>query len=88
MGRERPDVEADADEGGPRLQAPTDRAACVAAPQEQHQQHHRWISLTFLLSPPLRPPHPNHARPVMDSVFLQNYLSGVSLLLSHIADIR
>ncbi len=26
-GRERPDVEADADDGGPRLQAPTDRAA-------------------------------------------------------------
>jgi hypothetical protein len=36
-GRERTDVEADADEGGPRLQAPTDRAACVAAPQQQHQ---------------------------------------------------
>ena len=36
-GRERPDVEADADEGGPRLQAPTDRTACVAAPQQQHQ---------------------------------------------------
>jgi hypothetical protein len=36
-GRERPDVEADANEGGPRLQVPTDRTACVAAPQQQHQ---------------------------------------------------
>jgi hypothetical protein len=36
-GRERPDVETDADEGGPRLQAPTDSAACVAAPQQKHQ---------------------------------------------------
>ena len=36
-GRERPDVEADVDEGGPRLQAATDRAACAAAPH-QHQQ--------------------------------------------------
>jgi len=35
-GRERPDVEADVDEGGLRLQAATDRAACVEAPQ-QHQ---------------------------------------------------
>jgi hypothetical protein len=35
-GRERPDVEADVDEGGLRLQAATDLAACVAAPQ-QHQ---------------------------------------------------
>jgi hypothetical protein len=35
-GRERPDVEADVDEGGPRLQAATDRAACAAAPH-QHQ---------------------------------------------------
>jgi len=32
-GRERPDVEADAvDEGGPRLQAPTDCKACITAP--------------------------------------------------------
>jgi hypothetical protein len=31
-GRERPDVEADVDEGGLRLQAATDRSACVAAP--------------------------------------------------------
>ena len=37
-GRERPDVEADVDEGGPRLQAATDRAACAAA-QQQHQPH-------------------------------------------------
>jgi hypothetical protein len=36
-GQERPDVEADTDEGGPRLQAPTDSTACVAAPQQQHQ---------------------------------------------------
>jgi hypothetical protein len=35
-GRERPDVESNVDEGCPRLQATTDRAACVAAPQ-QHQ---------------------------------------------------
>ncbi len=35
-GRERPDVEADVDEGGLRLQAATDHVACVAAPQ-QHQ---------------------------------------------------
>ena len=35
-GREGPDVEADVDEGGPRLQAATDRAACADAPQ-QHQ---------------------------------------------------
>ena len=31
-GLERPDVEADVDEGGLRLQAATDRSACVAAP--------------------------------------------------------
>jgi hypothetical protein len=35
-GREMPDVEADVDEGGPRLQAATDREACAAAPH-QHQ---------------------------------------------------
>jgi hypothetical protein len=35
-GRERHDVEADVDEGGPRAQAATDRAACAAAPH-QHQ---------------------------------------------------
>jgi hypothetical protein len=35
-GWERHDVEADADEVGPRLQAATDRAACAAAPH-QHQ---------------------------------------------------
>ncbi len=35
-GRERPDVEADVDEGGPRLQAATDRVTYVAAPH-QHQ---------------------------------------------------
>jgi hypothetical protein len=33
-GRERPDVEADVDEGGPRLQAATDRASCAAAPHQ------------------------------------------------------
>jgi hypothetical protein len=33
-GRERPDVEADVDEGGPRLQAATYSVACVAAPQQ------------------------------------------------------
>jgi hypothetical protein len=36
-GNVRLHVEADADEGGPRLQAPTDCVACVAAPQQQHQ---------------------------------------------------
>jgi len=36
-GRERPDVEVDVNEVGPRLQAATDRAACVADPQQQHQ---------------------------------------------------
>ena len=35
-GEEERDVEADVDEGGLRLQAATDSAACVAAPQ-QHQ---------------------------------------------------
>jgi hypothetical protein len=35
-GRERPDVEADVDEGGPRLQAATDREAYASAPH-QHQ---------------------------------------------------
>ena len=39
-GRERPDVEADADEGGPRLQSSTDRVACVTVPQQQHQPCH------------------------------------------------
>jgi hypothetical protein len=36
-GQERPDVETDSHEGGLRLQAPTDCAACVAAPQQQYQ---------------------------------------------------
>jgi hypothetical protein len=35
-GRERPDVEADTDEGCPRLQADTNSLACVTVPQ-QHQ---------------------------------------------------
>jgi hypothetical protein len=36
QGLERHNVEADVDEGGPRAQAATDRAACAAAPH-QHQ---------------------------------------------------
>ncbi len=36
-GLERPIVEAEVDEGGPRLQATTDSQAYVATPQQQHQ---------------------------------------------------
>jgi hypothetical protein len=36
MGLERHDVKADVDEGGPRAQAATDRAACAAAPHQHH----------------------------------------------------
>jgi hypothetical protein len=40
IGRERPNVEADVDEGGLRLQAATNSVACVAAPQQHHCTSH------------------------------------------------
>ena len=58
-GWERPDVETDVDEGGPRLQAATDRLACVADPHHHQppptskkKKEERRISCRQQLAPP------------------------------------